>query len=272
MQLPFLFLSSISPHGFSSSRCSDRGNSRGRRRECEIESHVSPIFSDFVTRRKGQSQSEFSKRRIKRRKKKGRRYRKRIVSYREDRTRRVRDKVLDGVQHRHANSSPTVRLDEHRPATPESLSAAGTVFLRGRPFHPPIFHPSFHHPRKSIFVLTFELGQRLLVSVLRSLLTVMFRHGIGRIEAEPLLVISLSGHLVNQLSSLRIFLRGCFVTSQRLNDVFPCSSALSSSLFFSSLSRLCRNVLSFLLSFFSTISVSLRSPTYVTYAHKKQKH
>lgn len=140
---------------------------------------------------------------------------------------------MDGVQHRHANSSPTVRLDEHRPATPESLSAAGTVFLRGRPFHPPIFHPSFHHPRISIFVLTFELGQRLLVSVLRSLLTVVFSHGIGRIEAEPLLVISLSGHLVNQLSPLRIFLRGCFVTSQRLNDVFPCSSALSSSRFFS---------------------------------------
>ena len=109
------------------------------------------------------------------------------------RTRRVRGKVLDGIQHRHANSSPTVRLDEHRPATPESLSAAGTVFCG--PFYPPIF-PSFHHPRKSIFVLTFELGKRLLVSVLRSLLTMMFRHGIGRIETEPLLVISLSGHLV----------------------------------------------------------------------------
>lgn len=183
----------------------------------------------------------------------------------------VRDKVLDGVQHRHANSSPTVRLDEHRPATPESLSAAGTVFLRGRPFHPPIFHPSFHHPRKSIFVLTFELGQRFLVSVLRSLLTVVFRHGIGRIEAEPLLVISLSGHLVNQLSSLRIFLRGCFVTSQRLNDVFPCLHRLFLPLFFfPSLSRVRRNV-PFLL-FLSTISFSPRSPTYVTYAHKKQKH
>lgn len=105
--------------------------------------------------------------------------------------------ALDEIQHRHANSSPTVRLDEHRPATPETLRAAGTMF-RG-PVRPAII-PSFRHrPRKSVLALTFELGKRLLVAVLRSLLAVMLRHGVGRIETEPLFVISLGGHLVGRL-------------------------------------------------------------------------
>lgn len=109
---------------------------------------------------------------------------------------RVTGKVyLDSVQHRHANSSPTVRLDEHRPATPETLRAAGPMFWVGAVRAPVIL--AFHRPPgKSVFALTFELGQGLLVASLRALLPVKLGDGVDRIEAEPVLVIGLRGHLV----------------------------------------------------------------------------
>lgn len=84
---------------------------------------------------------------------------------------------------------PTVRLDEHRPAAPESLGVAGAVF----PDHA-IASRTFL--RESVHILTFELGERLLVTVLRALLALMLGDGVGRIEAEPLLVVCLGRHPV----------------------------------------------------------------------------
>lgn len=88
---------------------------------------------------------------------------------------------------------PTVRLNEHRPAAPESLGVAGTLF--------PDYHAIVSRtvPRESVRMLTFELGERLLVTVLGALLPLVLGDGIGRIEAEPFLVVSLSRHPVLRL-------------------------------------------------------------------------
>lgn len=84
---------------------------------------------------------------------------------------------------------PTVRLNEHRPAAPESLGVAGTMF----PDHAIAPRTLL---RESVRILTFELGERLLVTVLGALLPLMFGDGVGRVEAEPLLVIRLGRHPV----------------------------------------------------------------------------
>lgn len=97
-------------------------------------------------------------------------------------------------QHPHANSvfclsPPTVRLNEHRPAAPESLGVAGAVL-------PDFAIASRILLREAVRILTFELGERLLVAVLRALLALMLGDGVRRIEAEPLLVVSLGRHSV----------------------------------------------------------------------------
>jgi len=84
---------------------------------------------------------------------------------------------------------PTVRLDEHRPAAPESLGVAGTVF-------PDHAIASRIFLREPVRILTFELGERLLVTVLGALLPLMLGDGVGGIEAEPFLVVSLGRHPV----------------------------------------------------------------------------
>lgn len=58
----------------------------------------------------------------------------------------------------------------------------------------------FVHPFRKCLLLygvsfVFELGEALLVAVLRPLLTVMLGDGVGRVEAQPFLVVSLSRHL-----------------------------------------------------------------------------
>lgn len=82
-----------------------------------------------------------------------------------------------------------MRLNEHRPATPESLGVAGTVF-------PDLAIASRTLLRESVRILTFEFGERLLVTVLGALLALMLGDGICRVEAEPLLVVSLGRHPV----------------------------------------------------------------------------
>lgn len=84
---------------------------------------------------------------------------------------------------------PTVRLNEHRPAAPESLGVAGALF-------PNIAIAPRTVLRESVRILTFELGERLLVTVLGALLALMLGHGVRRVEAEPLLVVSLGRHPV----------------------------------------------------------------------------
>lgn len=101
------------------------------------------------------------------------------------------------IQHPHANClspsspPPTVRLNEHRPAAPESLGVAGAVFPDIA-----IAPPSQTVLRESVCILTFELGEGLLVAVLGALLALMLGHGVRRVEAEPLLVVSLGRHPV----------------------------------------------------------------------------
>lgn len=88
-------------------------------------------------------------------------------------------------------SPPTVRLNEHRPAAPESLGVAGAVL----PDHLAIASRNTLL-RESVRILTFELGERLLVAVLGALLALMLGDGVRRIEAEPLLVVGLGRHSV----------------------------------------------------------------------------
>jgi len=86
-------------------------------------------------------------------------------------------------------SPPTVRLNEHRPAAPVSLGVAGTVF-------PDLAIASRTLFQESVRILTFEFGERLLVTVLRALLALMLGDGVRRVETEPLLVVSLGRHPV----------------------------------------------------------------------------
>lgn len=102
------------------------------------------------------------------------------------------------VQHSHANSlfislslclsPPTVRLNEHRPAAPESLGVAGTVFPKLA------IAPSRIVLREPVRILTFEFGEGLLVAVLGALLALMLGYGVRRVEAKPLLIVSLGRH------------------------------------------------------------------------------
>jgi len=82
-----------------------------------------------------------------------------------------------------------VRLDEHRPAAPGSLGVAGAVF----PDHAIASRTLLG---ESVRILTFELGERLLVTVLGALLALVLGDGIGRVEAEPLLIVGLGRHPV----------------------------------------------------------------------------
>lgn len=86
-------------------------------------------------------------------------------------------------------SPPTVCLNEHRPAAPESLGVTGTVF-------PDLAIASRTFLRESVRILTFEFGERLLVTVLGALLALMLGDGVRRVEAEPLLVVRLGRHPV----------------------------------------------------------------------------
>lgn len=82
-----------------------------------------------------------------------------------------------------------MRLNEHRPAAPESLSVAGAMFHE-------LAIASRSLLRKSVRILTFKFGERLLVTVLGTLLALMLGDSIRRIETEPILVVSLGRHPV----------------------------------------------------------------------------
>lgn len=85
---------------------------------------------------------------------------------------------------------PTVRLNEHRPAAPESLGVAGTVFADHA------IATSRTLLRESVRTLTFKLGEGLLVTMLGALLALVLGDGVRRVEAEPLLVVGLGRHPV----------------------------------------------------------------------------
>lgn len=81
-----------------------------------------------------------------------------------------------------AASRLTVGFNEPGPTTP-----AGQRLIRvGQPRATPIA------------ILTFELGEGLLVPVLGALLALVLGHGVGRVEAQPLLVIRLRRHPPNE--------------------------------------------------------------------------
>ena len=83
----------------------------------------------------------------------------------------------------------TIGFNEHGPATPVSMALADWLIFK-------IPETSVADPiTKAISAsLTFEFGKGLLVAMLRTLFPTVLSHGVGRVEAQALLVIGLGCH------------------------------------------------------------------------------
>lgn len=91
--------------------------------------------------------------------------------------------------------SLTVSFNELCPASPASLRATRTKFVLNCTAISGLISHEGPISNEWTSVLTFKLGERLLVSMLWPLLPMMFSDSVGWIETQPLLVISLCRHL-----------------------------------------------------------------------------